>query len=68
MDLVVRRFQQNIINFINQTDLPIEIKRLCLGEIYRQLEETSNQEINRQLQEEQKESEQKEGEVNAKGV
>lgn len=55
MDLKIRTFEENLIAFINDAQLPIEIKRLCLLEIYKQTELTAQQVINRQSQEQEKE-------------
>lgn len=55
-DLKIRKFQQFLINYINQTDLAIEIKRLVVFEIMNQLNAKSDEVITNQqraLQEEQ---------------
>lgn len=43
--LKVREFSQTIINFINESDLPMEVKRLALLEIYNQIEEEAQKVI-----------------------
>ncbi len=58
MDLEIRIFEEELITFINNSPLPIEIKRLCLLEIYKQTELTAQQVINRQSQEQEQKKEQ----------
>ncbi len=49
VNLDVREFSQAIINFINQSPIPIEIKRLCINDIATQLEEKANIQIEAEL-------------------
>lgn len=51
MDLQIREFSQAIINFINASTLPMEVKRLCLAEIMEQVNRESDACINAQLSE-----------------
>lgn len=44
-NLEIREFSQNIINFVNQSSLPVEIKRLCICDIATQLQTTADQQI-----------------------
>ena len=44
-NLKIRKFQQEIINFVNQSDLPIEVKRLCLNEITAQVNAAAEQQV-----------------------
>lgn len=44
-NLKIRQFQQAIINFINQSDLPIEVKRLCLNDITAQVNAAAEQQV-----------------------
>lgn len=41
----VREFQQSIINFVNSSTLPAEVKRLSLAEVLRQCETAAIEEI-----------------------
>lgn len=49
MNLKIREFQQTIINYANQCELPIEVKRLCFAEILRQIEAEANKEIKEEI-------------------
>lgn len=51
MDLQIREFSQAIINFINASTLPMEVKRLCLAEIMEQVNRESDACINAQVSE-----------------
>ena len=66
MNLKIREFQQAIINFSNKSDLPIEVKRLCMEEIITQLRSESNrilqEEITQRSIKEKQAAEQKESE------
>lgn len=42
MDLQIREFEQSLINFINQVNISIEIKRLVVKDVYTQLEKESD--------------------------
>lgn len=55
--LEVREFTQSIINFTMQSALPIEVKRLCIKDILVQLEESTNAQILKELEERKRESE-----------
>lgn len=33
MDYLIRKFKEDIVNVINEANLPIEVKRMCLQEI-----------------------------------
>lgn len=49
MNLKIRLFKQAIVNFIEGSDLPIEVQRLILGEIYSEVEKQSNATIGIEL-------------------
>lgn len=49
MDLLIREFKNSIISFVNQSDLPMEIKRLCLSEILKDVSDASDSVIKDQL-------------------
>lgn len=49
LNLIIRRFEQKLINCINDEPLPIELKRLVLKDILEQVEAESNKAINREL-------------------
>lgn len=49
MDLLIREFKNSIISFVNQSDLPMEIKRLCLSEILKDVSDASDEVIKDQL-------------------
>ena len=52
IDLKIRKFQQFIINYINSVDeLPIEVKRLVVSEILRELDIESGRVIGTQQME-----------------
>ena len=50
-DLKIREFQMSITSFINQSDLPMEVKRLCMLDILNQLQTAADTEIRQQIQE-----------------
>ncbi len=47
-DLKIRLFRQDIINYINSVEIPIEIKRLVLAEVYSQVAQESEKVIEAQ--------------------
>ena len=49
-NLKIREFQTAIINFTNASDLPIEVKRLCLEEIIQQVRDGANQRLHIEIQ------------------
>lgn len=49
-DLKIREFQMSITSFINQSDLPMEVKRLCMLDILNQLQTAADSEIRQQIQ------------------
>ena len=51
MNLKIKEFQQAIVNFINESDLPIEVKRLSLSEIMHKLESAADAVIAQELKE-----------------
>lgn len=56
-NLKIRQFQQAIINFVNQSDLPIEVKRLCLNDISAQVNAAAEQQVYAENEEERKNTE-----------
>ena len=48
MDYEIRKFREELVEFINKYPIPVEIKRLVFSEVYRMLEEASNQFIEQQ--------------------
>ncbi len=57
MNANIRSFENALINFINQSNLSIEIKRIVLYEIYSQLKEEADKIINYEIKEKSKEKE-----------
>ena len=49
-NLQIREFSQSIINFINASQLPIEVKRLALKDILSQVEAETNKVLQSELQ------------------
>ena len=49
--LEIREFKQTISNFIGETDLPDEVKRMVLSEILREQGERTVQTLRRELEE-----------------
>lgn len=52
MNLKIRLFKQSIVNFVDESDLPVEVKRMVLGEINNEIEKQANLAINAELKEE----------------
>ena len=59
MNLAIRRFEESMVNLINSTHLPIEVKRLAVHEVLTKIEAQAEKEIIAELQaqKEEKESE-----------
>ena len=53
-DLKIRLFKNDIINYINSVDLPMEVKRLVLVDIYNQVSTQAETVIKAQLEEHKK--------------
>lgn len=51
MNIKIKEFQQAIVNFINESELPIEVKRLSLAEIMHKLESAADAVIAQELKE-----------------
>lgn len=49
--LEIREIRANIINYLNSQSAPMEVKRLIVSGILREIEEACNKEINEQLKE-----------------
>lgn len=54
-NLQIREFSQNIINYINSVDLPIEVKRFVIKDIYTQVEIESGRIVNEEIKEKERE-------------
>lgn len=63
MDLEIRQFTNAIINFINQSPLPMEVKRLALKDILAQVEDETNKLLQEQLKAQEKANTNAESEV-----
>lgn len=50
MNLQIREFEQNIINYINQVNLPIEVKRLAIKDVFYQVDKMAEDAINLEIQ------------------
>lgn len=72
-NLEIREFSQAIINFVNQSTLPMEVKRLALKDIMAQVEDETNKVLREEIrdreeaQREADETEKEEGEVEEDG-
>lgn len=51
INLEIREFSRSIINFINQSPLPPEIKRLCICDIAVQLQAAADEQIRTEIME-----------------
>lgn len=64
-NLEIREFSQAIINYVNSSRLPIEVKRLALSDIMHQLDSAANTILQNEISERnRKEKEEKEAEEN----
>lgn len=61
-NLEIREFSQAIINFINSSSLPVEVKRLALADILHQLDSAANTAIQGEIVE--RDRKEKEGQDN----
>lgn len=61
-NLEIREFSQAIINFINSSSLPVEVKRLALADILHQLDSAANTAIHGEIVE--RDRKEKEGQDN----
>lgn len=50
-NLEIREFSQAIINFVNQSLLPVEVKRLALSDILSQIEDVAENAVKTELEE-----------------
>lgn len=50
-NLQIREFSQSIINFVNASPLPLEVKRLALLDIQNQVENAVNEMLKKELME-----------------
>lgn len=53
INFTVRKFKNDVIDAINQKDLPIEIKRLCLSEIMQELSMVAERQVQEEIRQEQ---------------
>lgn len=51
MNLKIREFKVSIENYVNSTDLPLEVKRIVLKGIYDDLEKKATEAIAKELKE-----------------
>lgn len=49
MNLKVRMLQENIYALLNESDLPVEVKRLVLKEVYQTVFNASEKEIEKEV-------------------
>lgn len=49
VNLEIREFSQSIVNFVNQSSLPVEIKRLCITEIATQIQSAADEQIRAEI-------------------
>lgn len=56
MDLEIRRFKQSMVQLINDTNLPLEVKRLVLAEVVSMVTSASDEVIKQQIVESTKEN------------
>lgn len=49
MNLKVRMLQENIYALLNESDLPVEVKRLILKEVYQTVFNASEKEIEKEI-------------------
>lgn len=45
MNLKIRQFEDSILNMINESDLPIEVKRLVIADIFNLVVKQSDKEV-----------------------
>lgn len=64
INLEIRNLKTNIIHLLNKSELPIEVKRLVMSEIYRELYETAEQVIRGELVAQQEQKDKEEANVN----
>lgn len=57
INTTIRSFRNDITAYVNQSDLPIEVKLLTIKDIYTQLEDAASKTILAEQQEEQNDSE-----------
>lgn len=50
MNLQIREFEQAIISFIHQSDLPIEVIRLAIKDVFYHVDTMANNAINMEIQ------------------
>ena len=63
-NLKIREFSQAIINFVNDSPLPIEVKRLTLVEILHQIDSAANSILQREIAERDRMQQEKEEQDN----
>lgn len=50
MNQQIREFEKGLIAYINQSDIPIEVKRLIIKDVFYKVEKTANDVINQEIQ------------------
>ena len=53
MNKIIKDFQQQLINLVNQAGLPISVIRLCLNEVIAEVQKLETQIIEQEIQQEQ---------------
>lgn len=48
MNLEIRRFEQNLIRMINESELPIEAKRLVMKDVLHQVESVADDQVKKE--------------------
>lgn len=59
MDLEIRRLKEKLISTLNESEIPIEVKRYVLADVYRAVEQKANEIVDQEFLAEQAETEQK---------
>ena len=49
MNSTIREFEEGIVMFLNQFDLPVEVKKLVIKDVYMQLDRLANEAINQEM-------------------
>lgn len=65
MDYEIRKMKNQLVGVLNNAPLPIEVKRLALAELLREVEQKANEIISQQIQAENNKTETEEVEENA---
>ena len=63
MNSQIREFEKGLIDYINLSEIPIEVKRLIIKDVFYQVERTANDIINQEIQLMEAQKNQKEQEI-----